>query len=242
MDLNDNTEIVYDKLGHPLDIKKLRELLKQKEEEEKEVKLHETGQPREINKQVEKIEEKKPLKLNLACGQIKQEGFVGVDKYKTDAADIVHDLNIYPWPFEDNSIDEILCSHYIEHTKDLDKFMDEIYRIMKKPYTNEKGDEIKPKVTIIAPYYSSIRAWQDPHHVRAISEFTFAYYNKNWRDQNKLNHGEYDIKADFDFVYGYTMNNSPPGNWASRDENSRTFAIKHYINVIDDIHVTLTKK
>lgn len=235
-------ETVYDKLGNPLDLKKLRELLKQKEDEEKEVKLHETEQSRETNKQAEKTEEKKPLKLNLACGQNKQEGFIGVDKYKTDAVDIAYDLEIYPWPFEDDSVDEILCSHYIEHTKDLDKFMNELYRIMKKPYTNEKGEDIKPKVTIIAPYYSSVRAWQDPHHVRAISEYTFAYYNKNWRNLNMLNHGEYDIKADFDFVYGYQMDNALPGNWASKSDEARLFAMKYYMNVISDIHVTLTKR
>lgn len=187
--------------------------------------------------------EGKPIKINLACGQIKMDGFIGVDKVKTEEiVDIVHDLDNIPWPFEDNSIEEVYCSHYIEHTKDLVKFMEELYRIMKKPYVNDKGEEVKSKCMIIAPYYSSVRAWQDPFHKRAISEFTFLYFNKNWRDQNKLNHGDYDIKADFDFTYGYQMDNSPPGNWISRDENARVFAMKYYINVISDIQVALTKR
>lgn len=236
-------EVAYNESGKPLDVNKLRELLKQMEEAERFerfAKSYETKRPAETsaetNKQTEKTEEKKPLKINLACGQIRQEGFIGIDKIKTDAVDIVHDLETYPWPFEDNSVDEVICSHYVEHTSNLIEFMDELWRIMKPPYKNEKGEEIKSKVTIIAPYYSSVRAWQDPTHKRAISEFTFIYFNKGWRDANKLDH--YGIKSDFDFTYGYQMD----PNWGNRAEDARVFAMKHYINVITDIHVTLNKR
>ena len=155
---------------------------------------------------------------------------------KTDATDIVHDLDIIPWPIPDDCVEEVTCSHYIEHVKDLISFMDELYRIMKKPYKNDKGEEIKSKASIIAPYYSSIRCWQDPTHLRAISEMTFLYFNKNWRELNKLDH--YNIKSDFDFVYGYQM--SP--EWSNRSEEARVFAMKYYNNVITDIYVTLTRK
>lgn len=231
-------ERAYDESGKPLDTQRLRELLKGIEDAESWSKKHETEQSTEVSKQIEKADEKKPFKLNIACGQQKQEGFIGVDKFKTDAADIVHDLEIYPWPFEDNSVDEAICSHYIEHTSNIVKFMEELYRIMKPPYKNEKGEEIKSKCTIIAPYYSSVRAWQDPFHKRAISEWSFLYFNKDWREQNKLTHGDYDIKADFDFTFGYQLDPT----WINRSEEARVFAMKHYINVITDVHVVLTKK
>lgn len=227
---------IYDKEGKPLDRKALKKMLEEAEDAESRSNINETGQPTEVVKQVEKVDEKKPFKVNIACGQQKQEGFIGVDKVKTSTTDIVHDLEIFPWPFEDNSVDEVICSHYVEHTKDLIKFMDELYRIMKKPYINEKGEEVKSKVTIVAPYYSSIRCWQDPTHVRAISEFSFLYFNKIWREQNKLDH--YGIQSDFDFSYGYAMDPA----WTTRSEEARVFAMKYYINVITDIHVTLTKK
>lgn len=172
------------------------------------------------------IKENKPIKLNLACGQTKIDGFIGIDIERLDGVDIVWDLEEYPWPFQDNSVDEIFSSHFIEHAEDLISFMDEIYRILKP----------QSKATIIAPYYSSIRAWQDPTHKRAISEFTFLYFNKNWRDQNKLNH--YNIKSDFDFNYGYQMY----PEWMNRAEEARAFAMKYYWNVISDIHITLTKR
>lgn len=182
------------------------------------------------------IKDDKQVKINLACGQKKQEGFIGIDKAKTEATDIVFDLETYPWPIPDNCVDELTCSHFIEHVHDLPKFMDEIYRIMKSPYVNKEGEKVTSKVTIIAPYYSSMRAMQDPFHIRPISEASFLYYNEDWRKVNKLDH--YNIKSNFDFSYGYQL--AP--EWASRSQEARDFAIKHYINVITDIFVTLTKK
>ena len=104
-----------------------------------------------------------PFRLDVACGSNKTPGFFGVDIAKTKDVDVVWDLEKFPWPFPDNSVDEIVCNHYIEHTKDLISFMNELYRIMVPGGT----------AIIRAPYYNSMRAWQDPTHVRAISEATF---------------------------------------------------------------------
>jgi len=182
------------------------------------------------------IKEEKPVRINLACGQVKMESFVCIDKVKTDATDIILDLEKYPWPIPDNCVDELMCSHFVEHVRHLIPFIDEIHRIMKPPWVNKDGERVTSKVTIVAPYYSSMRAWQDPTHVRAISESSFLYYNKDWRDVNKLSH--YDIKSNFDFSYGYSI----VPEWASRSQEARDFAIKYYMNVVTDIYVTMIKK
>lgn len=166
------------------------------------------------------------MKLDLACGANKQEGFDGVDKVKVPGVDHVVNLEKFPWPFKADSVDEIWCSHYVEHTKDLIKFMDECYRILK----------VGGRMTVVAPYYSSMRAWQDPTHTRAICEATFLYFNKGWREANGLDH--YGIKSDFDFTYGYAF--SP--EWATRSEEARLFALNHYINVATDIQAVMTKR
>ena len=201
------------------------------------------------------------LKLNLACGQSKIDGYFGIDIKPGDTVDATMDLEQFHWDIESESAEEIICSHYVEHTPtdtlakrllkliaenndyehlqqkvaeiDLNApsdglilFMDEVYRILKP------GGRIK----VIAPYYNNMRCWQDPTHKRAISEATFLYFNKQWRETNKLDH--YGIQSDFDFVYGYDIT----AEWANRSEEARNFAIKHYTNVINDIHVTLTKK
>jgi predicted SAM-dependent methyltransferase len=167
-----------------------------------------------------------PFKLDIACGQSKTPGFFGVDIAPGEGVDLVYDLEKFPWPFPDASVDEAICNHYIEHTKDLISFMNELYRILKPG----------ARCMINAPYYASMRAWQDPTHTRAISESTFLYYNKDWLTTNKLDH--YPIHCDFDFQYGYNI--TP--DWANRSEEARNFAIRHYINVISDIQVVLTKR
>jgi len=54
------------------------------------------------------------VKLDLGCGQHPKEGFDGVDLYATQAKHRV-DLFKFPWPFADESVDEIHCSHFMEH-------------------------------------------------------------------------------------------------------------------------------
>ena len=164
------------------------------------------------------------LKLDIACGKNTKDGFTGVDIW--EGAEIVADLEKFPWPFADNSVNEIHCSHYIEHTPDLISFANELYRIMK----------VGAKAEIIAPYYSSIRAWQDPTHLRAISENTFLYFSKKWREINKLDH--YPINVDFDFECEFLLDK----DWQGKEEAELRFAIKHYINVVSDIRALLTKR
>lgn len=173
-----------------------------------------------------KIKLPSPLKLDIACGQNKAPDFFGIDIAKADGVDMVYDLEKFPWPIPKESVDMAVCNHYVEHTKDIIKFMEEVYRILKPG----------AQIIIRAPYYNSVRAWQDPTHTRVISEATFLYYNKGWREQNKLDH--YPIKCDFDFSFGYDF----MPDWAMRSEEAKAFAARHYTNVIADIQVVLTKK
>lgn len=165
------------------------------------------------------------MKLDIACGQNTRQGFKGVDIAPGKGVDFVWDLDKFPWePFKDNSVEEVHCSHYLEHTTDIMKFMDEIWRIC------EDG----AKVTFISPYYTSMRAWQDPTHKRAISEATFLYFNKEWREQNKLTH--YPIKSNFKGERMIVFF-APP--WDKKTEEARQFAQQHYWNVVSDILIEL---
>lgn len=178
---------------------------------------------------------KKLYKLDIGCGQNKQKGFVGIDIAKAPGVDIIHDLNKYPWPIKSNSVDEAFASHYLEHIphdikghpdKDgLFLFMDELYRIMKKG----------AKATFITPWWNSVRCWQDPTHRRAISDATFQYFRKEWREINKLDH--YNVKCNFEFSPGYVVQHP----WNTKSEEARQFACNHYVNVISDMQVTVTK-
>jgi ubiquinone/menaquinone biosynthesis C-methylase UbiE len=165
------------------------------------------------------------MKLDIGCGQRKQSGFKGVDIVPGPGVDFVWDLEKYPWePFKDNSIEEIHCAHYVEHVSDLFKFMDEIWRIC----------ENDAKVTFISPYYASKRAWADPTHKQAISDFTWLYYNKGWRESQKLDH--YPVKCNF-VIESTVLFLNPP--WDKKTEEARQFAIQHYLNVVSDIVAVL---
>lgn len=164
------------------------------------------------------------MKLNLACGKRKLDGFKGVDLRPGDGVDIVCDLEQYPWPFEDNSVGEIYISHYAEHTKDLMKFMNELWRVC----------ENEAKVTIVGPYQTSMQAWADPTHTRVLSEATWAYYNKAWREREMLDH--YPITCNFEIGKAVVFFRPP---WDKKSEEARRFAKEHYWNVISEICVEL---
>ncbi len=108
-------------------------------------------------------------KLNLGCGEKRIAGFIGVDRVKTPAVDIVCDLNEFPYPFEDNSVNEIIMDNSAEHLDDLIKAMEEIYRIC----------ENNAIIKIYAPYYKSAGAFTDPTHKIFFTENTFQYFSKN---------------------------------------------------------------
>ena len=174
-----------------------------------------------------KLKPIEPWKLDLGAGQNKREGFTGVDIAPT--SDIQCDLFKFPWPFDNESVAEVHCSHFFEHVPQQlrGKFMDELYRVLVKGGTG----------FFITPYWSSMRAIQDPSHMwPPIAESSYLYFNKGWREANKLDH--YDIHCDFDFGYGYGMDQET----AARNPETQQFWAKHYVNSVSDLHVTVTKR
>lgn len=178
---------------------------------------------------------KKETKYDLACGNNKQKGFIGVDIAKKGTqADIQFDILTFPWDFaKDNSTDVLFASHFIEHIPHGDgyndpffEFFDEAYRILKTGGT----------FTIIAPYYTSVRATQDPTHMRSISEATFLYINKNWRKLNKLEH--YPVSCNFDVI---KIDHAIGQDFTGRATEAVQFAAMHDWNVVNDIIVVLKK-
>lgn len=107
------------------------------------------------------------IKLNLGCGYKKIDGFLGIDLAKTEAVDLVYDLNIMPYPFKANSVSEIVADNILEHLDDVVAVMEEIYRLCKK------GALLK----ISLPYYKSSGAFTDPTHQHFFTENTFEFFN-----------------------------------------------------------------
>ena len=74
---------------------------------------------------------KEALKVDIGCGREKKPGFVGLDIDVESDADVV--ASALSLPFKDNSLEEINCSHLVEHftPDDAQKFFNEIYRVLK---------------------------------------------------------------------------------------------------------------
>lgn len=167
------------------------------------------------------------LKLDLGCGKNKREGFHGVDARKFDGVDTVHDLR-QKWPWADGSVGEIHCSHFLEHLTGHERvhFFNELHRVMAP---DAKG-------TIIVPHWSSERAYGDPtHQWPPVVFFSFYYLNKEWREQNAPHSG---YECHFEATGGNNI--APP--WNSRNQETQMFAQTHYMNVAQDLIVTVTAK
>jgi SAM-dependent methyltransferase len=104
--------------------------------------------------------------LQLGCGQKKMAGAVGIDFNPGSQADIIHDLNCFPYPFNDNEFDVVICEHILEHLNNLVAVMTEIHRI------GQPG----AKVIVDVPHFSSIHFWSDPTHKTFFSTHTFDYF------------------------------------------------------------------
>jgi SAM-dependent methyltransferase len=69
------------------------------------------------------------IKLNLGCGTKKMAGYQNVDC--CGSPDLFCDLAKFPWPWKDNSCDEVYSSHFLEHVADYERTILEIHRILK---------------------------------------------------------------------------------------------------------------
>lgn len=192
---------------------------------------------KKATQKVAEVIENQPLRLDLGCGQnctVGPDGkkFTGVDFVKCDGVDIVHDLTKFPYPFEDNSVDEIVSNHFVEHLtgEDFMKHLDECWRILKP----------SGKMRLVHPYCFSERAFQDPTHKTFIPAARYLYFDAGWRKANKLDH--YPIKSDFEFQIYVSYHNDKGENWQVKADPTRNFAMGHYVNVVADLIVHLTKR
>lgn len=69
--------------------------------------------------------------LNLGCGTDQHEDAVNVDALSAVNPDRVVDLESYPWPWDDNSIDAIRMFHVLEHLESIETALSECQRILK---------------------------------------------------------------------------------------------------------------
>lgn len=107
------------------------------------------------------------IKINLGAGSDIKEGYVNHDIAMLPGIDIVHDLNIYPWPWRSDSTATVLALDVIEHLDDFIKSMEELHRIL----------IYGGRAFIRVPYWNSWSRHADPTHKRGFHELTFQFFN-----------------------------------------------------------------
>jgi SAM-dependent methyltransferase len=112
--------------------------------------------------------------LDVGCGSSKYPGAVGLDISADTDADVVHDLDERPFPFDDGSFDQILMQDVIEHVAEPVKLMEELHRISRPG----------ARIQLRTPHFSSVLAYGDPTHkhyfsriaIESLAEPRFAHY------------------------------------------------------------------
>lgn len=111
----------------------------------------------------------KLTRLELGGGENpRREGFVNIDRVKNDKVHKVCDFEIDAIPYPSNTVDEIFCSHCLEHIENVKHFLNECHRVLKK--------------TGIAKFIVPYGLWegaQKPVHRQCITECWFDFLRRS---------------------------------------------------------------
>ncbi len=101
--------------------------------------------------------------LDVGCGASDNLDAVRLDINPLTGADVIHDLGVFPYPFEDNEFDKVIASHIVEHVPDVMGFINELYRISRPG----------ARILIKTPHYTNPDWANDPTHRNHINSYTF---------------------------------------------------------------------
>lgn len=91
---------------------------------------------------------------------------VTLDVNRKCSPDVLHDLNVVPYPLRDRSFDLVVCCHVLEHVEDLVQTIGELHRVL-------TPDGV---LFVEVPYFSSVHFFTDPTHRHAFSTRSFDYF------------------------------------------------------------------
>jgi len=107
--------------------------------------------------------------LDVGCGINKLPGSIGIDRNPASRADVICELDQFPYPFRDSSFDRLQAVHVIEHVGDVMQTMEEFHRLLKP------GGE----AFIVTPHYTDFSSFCDPTHRWHLNSFSLRYFGED---------------------------------------------------------------
>jgi SAM-dependent methyltransferase len=107
--------------------------------------------------------------LDVGCGVNKYPGAIGIDRNIRTRADVICDLDHFPYPFRDNSFDQLRAVHVIEHVSDVIRTVEEFHRLVRP------GGAIH----IVTPHYTDFSSFCDPTHRWHLNSFSLRYFGED---------------------------------------------------------------
>jgi SAM-dependent methyltransferase len=107
--------------------------------------------------------------LDVGCGINKKAGAIGIDRNPASCADVLCELDRFPYPFRDSSFDSLQAVHVIEHVSDVIRTMEEFHRLVRA------GGE----VLIVTPHYTDFSSFCDPTHRGHLNSFSLRYFGED---------------------------------------------------------------
>ena len=108
-----------------------------------------------------------PPILDVGCGINKLPGAIGIDRNPRTRADVLCDLDHFPYPFRDDSFDRLQAIHVIEHLSNVIRALEEFHRLVRAGGT----------VLIVTPHYPDFSSFCDPTHRWHLNSFSFRYFS-----------------------------------------------------------------
>jgi hypothetical protein len=108
--------------------------------------------------------------LHLGCGRHYMPDAINVDRVAAEGVspDLVHDLEVRPWPFPRDRFREVFATDVIEHLDDTLAVMEEIHRVCAHG----------AQVHLVVPHFSCVNAFADPTHRRFFTSKSFDYFTE----------------------------------------------------------------
>lgn len=147
--------------------------------------------------------------VHLGCGKSKLNGVIGIDALEFQGVDIVHDLNTFPWPLKDSSVDVIFAHSVLEHLNSLSFIFEEIWRVGKDG----------ARVVIAVPYFRSVDAFGDPTHRIFFTAQSLDYFMDVPNSRSEYDYIKHKLKK-IGFWYG----------WPKKSKNPLTRLFKKFIH------------